>query len=156
MSKASPVLMFGNEPVVMSPRVDPERQLTALAELFAEVAEVGVVLRGLEERMKAQDVWLDANRRHPLWVERSDTARLVRGEHERTMVRVHEIAHDANRLIEKMDNETVKEARDCVHAWAAIGGVAIYAVAWDVVPSTTWLEMAMLDGEAWQEIVCPF
>jgi hypothetical protein len=155
MSKA-PVLMFGNQPVVMSSRVDPERQLTALAELFAEVAEVGVVLRDLEARMKAQDVWLDANRRHPLWVERSDTARLVRGEHERTMVRVHEIASDANRLIERMDDATRREARDCVHSWAAIGGVAIYAVAWDVVPSKTWLEMAMLDGEALQDVEVPF
>jgi hypothetical protein len=155
MSNA-PVLMFGTQAAVISPRVDPERQLTVLAELFAEVVEVGVVLRDLEERMKAQDEWLNANRQHALWSTRANHAWIVRKEHERTLFTIHGIASDANRLTDKMDDTTKREARDCIHAWACLGGVAMYALAWNVVPNTIWLEGAITEGSTLKDVSVPF
>jgi hypothetical protein len=124
-------LTIGGKRVVIT---EPEKQLQRLADLFVEAEVVGKELRTLEERVRAQNAWLDANPDHPRYIERMHTAFAVRQEQERVVMRLHDVAKAATRLVDQMDKDTRERAREEVHLWAELGQCGVYALAWGLTP----------------------
>src|SRR3990167_640265 len=140
MTRAAPaVLLFGNTPVVTSQSDDPARLLQALADLWVEATELAKDVQRVEDRVQVQADWLAANPDHPRYGERVLRAWEVRREQERLNRREHDLAKEANKLVERMGPETHEQARRDIHEWSAIGGVGIQAKVWGLAPDPAWL-----------------
>lgn len=130
-----PLLVKGRRP-----GPDQEQLLDWLASLWVEAEEVGKALRAVGTKAQRQDEWLDANRNHERYASRANQAFATKKELERLWCKLHRLSSDANRLVDKMDAETKKRAVEEIHAWSAIGGPGLEAMAWGLDLDPAWLE----------------
>jgi hypothetical protein len=133
-----------------------EQLLDRLAAVWAEAVANAKAADKLRARIARQDAWLDANRDDPRWVKRCDEWRATKLELDRLEFDMRGLANDANKMTEPMDRALRERAVVCIHEWAALGGVGIYANYFDIIPNQIWFETAMADADALQEVSVPF
>lgn len=109
--------------------------LDRLANLWVEAEEVGGIVRRLERKRNRQERWLDENGGDPRFMTRYIQSRVDQDEFVRQLNVLHEIAGEANKIVDGMDEAGRERARKDVHVWAATGSDGVYAIAWKIVPT---------------------
>lgn len=136
-----------------TPGPSEDELLDRLAAFWVEATEQANRVRSLEAKVARQTAWLDANKSDPRYIRRLDQYLMTKAELKRETIRLHEIAHDANTLTDRMTKPMKERARQVIHAWVGLGSIGVYALTWALVPDRLWFESAEMHGQRLRETV---